>query len=50
MYCSADFTCAAHESIFHDVPMIHRRSIPESRLDEFVYSILSPQVDLTLAD
>lgn len=50
MYVSGDFTCALHESIFHDVPMRGAKSIRDARLDEFVYSILVPAADLRLAD
>ena len=50
MYVGSDFTCALHESIFHDVPMRGVKSISDSRLDEFVYSILVPRANLRLAD
>jgi hypothetical protein len=50
MYVGGDFTCAVHESIFHDVPMRGAKRVRSSILDEFVYSILEPRADLRLAD
>jgi RES domain len=50
MYVGNNFTCALHESIFHDVPLTGTKSVRNSLLDEFVYSILVPQQDLRLAD
>jgi hypothetical protein len=49
MYAGSDFTCAVHESLFHDVPLQGHKSIRDSLLEEFVYSILLPQADLSLA-
>jgi hypothetical protein len=50
LYAGSDLTSALHESIFHDVPMRGAKRIRDSRLDEFVYSILVPTADLRLAD
>ena len=50
MYVGSDFTCALHESIFHDVPMTGLNRIRDSLLDEFVYSILVPGRDLSMVD
>jgi hypothetical protein len=50
MYVGNNFTCALHESIFHDVPMTGIKSVRNSLLGEFVYSILVPDKDLRLTD
>lgn len=50
MYVGSDFTCAIHESLFHDVPMVGTKSVRGTLLDEFVYSILVSTTDLRLAD
>ena len=50
MYVGSDFTSALQESIFHDVPMTCTKRVRNSLLDEFVYSILIPEQDLSLAD
>ena len=51
MYGGNTFSCAAMESVFHDVPLAPGfKSYDKRKLDGQVYSVLMPTSDLVLAD